>query len=61
LGAGPRAIVEMVAAGRTDDALLGSGSDEVSDPHGRNRQIHRDTADQLDRMAIAVLEGLFPV
>ncbi len=56
---GPHSIVEAVAATRSDSALLGSGPDEISDPHGRHRRVHRETADQLNRLANAVLDGLF--
>jgi len=57
----PIEIVSRVAAGRTPSDLLGVGGDEVSDPHGRNRRVHRDTANQLEAIAADLVTGLFPL
>jgi len=56
----PIEIVARVAAGRPSSDLLGVGADEIADPHGRHRRVHRDTADQLERIAVEVVTGLFP-
>lgn len=57
----PNEIVDRVAAGRRSSDLLGVGADEIADPHGRHRRVHRDTADQLQQLASEVVVGLFPL
>jgi len=59
-GESPIEIVARVAAGRPSSDLLGVGADEIADPHGRHRRVHRDTADQLERVAVELVTGLFP-
>jgi len=57
----PLEIVSRVSADRPSSALLGVGADEIDDPHGRHRRVHRGTADQLERIAAEVVAGLFPL
>ncbi len=60
-GDDPRSIIDRVAAGRVRSDLLGTGPDEIDDPHGRHRRFNRDTADRLERLGVVILEGLHPV
>ncbi|MEM7142663.1 MAG: hypothetical protein AAF548_16695 [Actinomycetota bacterium] len=55
----PAATVAACAAQRSASDLLGAGSDEVEDPHGRSRRLHRKTAERLDGLTAALLDGLF--
>lgn len=55
----PAERVAAFAAGRRPSDLLGSGPDEVPDPHGRSKRVHRKAADRLDGMCRALLEGLY--
>ncbi|MFT5202985.1 MAG: protein-tyrosine phosphatase [Candidatus Aldehydirespiratoraceae bacterium] len=47
------------AEGRRASDLLGSGADEVDDPHGRSKRIHRRTADRLELLSGGLLDGLY--
>ena len=38
--------------------LLGQGDDEVADPHGQARELHRRTAADLDRLMSELLEAI---
>ncbi len=57
----PDGIVARVAALQSSSRLLGSGNDDIADPHGRHRRVHRDTADRLQVIADLLVAGLFPV
>lgn len=53
---------ERVAAGAAEremSALQGSGPDDVDDPHGRSKRRHRQTAERLDALTQALVDGLF--
>lgn len=39
--------------------LLGSGADEVEDPHGRSMRVHRKAADRIEGLCTDLLDGLF--
>jgi len=56
----PLEIVSRVSSDRQSSDLLGVGADEIDDPHGRHRRVHRATADQLERIASELVSGLFP-
>lgn len=47
------------AAARDSSALLGSGADEVGDPHGRSKRVHRKAADRIEALSIGLLDGLY--
>jgi protein-tyrosine phosphatase len=47
------------ADGRRASDLLGAGADEVDDPHGRSKRIHRKTADRLELLSSGLLDGLY--
>lgn len=55
----PAAQIAACAAKRPSSALLGGGPDEVEDPHGRSKRVHRKTADQIDDLCRRMLAGLF--
>lgn len=55
----PAERVGRVSAGREASALLGSGPDEVADPHGRPTRVHRKAAARLEELANALLDGLY--
>jgi len=59
-GESPVEILSRVAALQASSRLLGAGDDDIADPHGRHRRVHRDTADQLQRIADDVVTKLFP-
>jgi low molecular weight protein-tyrosine phosphatase len=56
----PAARVAEFAATRRASDLLGNGSDEVDDPHGRSKRVHRKTADRIEDICVGLLDGLFP-
>lgn len=58
-GATPQDRIDAVAAARSPRAFLGTGSDEIADPHGRSKRVHRATAAHLDERTEHLLEGLF--
>ena len=53
------ARVAQFAKDRRSSDLLGSGPDEVEDPHGRSKRIHRKTADRLEDLSAGLIDGLF--
>ena len=55
----PADRVAAFAAGRRSSDLLGNGPDEVDDPHGRSKRVHRRTADRLERLGAGLVDGLF--
>lgn len=55
----PAELVAAAAADRRSSDLLGSGSDEVDDPHGRSKRVHRRTAERLAELTSGLLDGLF--
>lgn len=55
----PKERITRFAEGRKSSDLLGSGPDEVADPHGRSKRIHRKTADRLEALSGALLDGLY--
>lgn len=59
LPAAPRARLAAFAEGRRARDLLGVGPEEVADPHGRSKRVHRRTADRLEGLCIGLLDGLF--
>lgn len=58
-GPSPSELVADFAAERKSSDLLGGGSDEVDDPHGRSKRVHRRTAERLDVLTQSLLDGLF--
>ncbi len=59
LGGSPAERVARFAAGRQPGDLLGSGRDEIEDPHGRSKRVHRKAADRIEALCAALLDGLF--
>ena len=55
----PAERLAVFARGRGASDLLGAGADEVDDPHGRSKRVHRRTADRLEEMCAGLLDGLF--
>ena len=55
----PRDRVAAFAEGRRPSDLLGSGREEIADPHGRSKRVHRKTADRLDDLTKRLVDGLF--
>lgn len=55
----PAERILRVAERRPAIALLGSGDDEIDDPHGRSARLHRRTADRLEELGAGLLDGLF--
>jgi len=51
--------VARFARERDASDLLGSGPDEVEDPHGRSKRVHRKAADRIEALAIGLLDGLY--
>lgn len=51
--------VAHIASERRPGNLLGSGPDEIEDPHGRSKRVHRKAADRLESLCGALLDGLF--
>jgi low molecular weight protein-tyrosine phosphatase len=47
------------AAARHASDLIGNGVDEVEDPHGRSKRMHRRTADRIDELGRGLVDGLF--
>lgn len=57
----PTAQIATCAAGRPPSALLGGGPDEVDDPHGQSKRVHRKAADRIDGLCRGLIAGLFRV
>jgi protein-tyrosine phosphatase len=57
--AGPAERIAACAARRTPSDLLGGGADEIADPHGRSRRVHRRTAADIEEHCTALLDALF--
>ena len=55
----PAERVARFAAQRRSSDLLGSGADEVPDPHGRSKRVHRKSADRIEALCDALLDGLY--
>lgn len=55
----PQERIAAFAATRRPADLLGGGSDEVADPHGRSKRLHRKTAERLDVLCAQLLVGLY--
>ncbi len=51
-------VAELVAA-RTPGDVLGVGPDEVADPHGRSRRIHRQARDRIESLCHGLIDGLY--
>lgn len=51
--------VARFADARGASALLGSGDDEIADPHGRSKRVHRKAADRIEEFCAGLLDGLF--
>jgi protein-tyrosine-phosphatase len=47
------------ADGQRASDLFGTGSDDVEDPHGWSKRIHRQTADRLELLSGGLLDGLY--
>ena len=65
LASGPSngTVIERIARLGRDRAaseLLGRGDDEVGDPYGRPRNLHRRTAAHLDRLVSELLDAISP-
>lgn len=56
----PVARVAAVAAARPPSQLAGNGPDEVDDPHGRSRRVHRKAIEHIEGLCRDLLDGLFP-
>jgi len=59
-GEPPASIVMRVSVDNRRDDLLGVGDDDVPDPHGRHRDAYLETTENLQEMAVSVVDGLFP-
>ncbi|MEZ5243758.1 MAG: hypothetical protein R2707_01575 [Acidimicrobiales bacterium] len=59
LAGSPAERVARCAAVREAADLLGSGPDEIEDPHGRSRRVHRKAADRIETLSIGLLDGVF--
>ncbi|MEZ5168820.1 MAG: hypothetical protein R2695_20925 [Acidimicrobiales bacterium] len=55
----PGATVAACAAARPPAGLLGSGTDEVEDPHGRAKRVLRRSAARLELLSDRLVRGLF--
>jgi len=55
----PRERVARFAAARRASDLLGNGDDEVEDPHGRSKRVHRKTAERIEDLCRGLVDGLF--
>ncbi|MDW3217853.1 MAG: hypothetical protein R8F63_04505 [Acidimicrobiales bacterium] len=55
----PADLVAAFAAERKSSDLLGGGPDEVDDPHGRSKRVHRRTAERLEQLTGSLVDGLF--
>jgi protein-tyrosine phosphatase len=55
----PADRIARFAALRRSSDLLGSGADEIEDPHGRSKRVHRKTADRLEELCAGLLDGLY--
>ena len=55
----PAERVARSAATRESSALLGAGADEIEDPHGRSKRVHRKAADRIEALSIGLLDGLY--
>lgn len=55
----PTECIARGAAARDPSALLGSGTDEVGDPHGRSKRVHRKAAYRIEALSIGLLDGLY--
>jgi protein-tyrosine phosphatase len=55
----PADRVARFATEREASHLLGSGPDEVADPHGRSKRVHRRAADRIESLVVGLLDGLF--
>ena len=58
LPATPADRVAACAAQLRPGDLLGTGPDEVGDPHGRSNRLHRQAADRIDALCRGLLDGL---
>ena len=47
------------ADGQRASDLFGTGSDDVEDPHGWSKRIHRQTADRLELLSGGLLDGIY--
>lgn len=55
----PADRVAAFAEGRRSADVLGSGPDEIEDPHGRSKRVHRKSADRIEDLCSGLLDGLF--
>lgn len=55
----PEQRVARFADERGASAMLGSGADEVADPHGRSKRVHRKAAERIDALCIGLINGLY--
>ena len=55
----PSARLAALFAARSPVELMGVGPDEVADPHGRSRRVHRDAADRIEDLCVGLLDGLY--
>ena len=59
LSGSPADRVARFSRERDPSDLLGSGPDEVEDPHGRSKRVHRKAADRIETLAVGLLDGLY--
>jgi protein-tyrosine phosphatase len=55
----PAPRVERCADEREASDLFGSGPDEVADPHGRSKRVHRKAAERIDTLCVGLVDGLY--
>ena len=51
--------VASCAGARGSSQLLGSGADEIDDPHGRSKRVHRRAADRIEALSVGLVDGLY--
>ncbi|MEQ8840726.1 MAG: hypothetical protein RIB98_07070 [Acidimicrobiales bacterium] len=59
LDGSPDRRVRAFAEQRRPSDLLGSGTDEVEDPHGRSKRLHRKAAARIEDLCTGLLDGLY--
>lgn len=59
VGRSPMERIVEIASARPVSELLGTGPDEVPDPHGRSKRLHRRAADRIEDLSHGLIDGLF--
>lgn len=60
LKSSPAMQIAEIASARSTSELLGNGPDEVEDPHGKSKRVHRKTADRIENLSYGLIDALFP-